>query len=553
MTACPVESLGGDRRATPGGRRRSRVAAIGPALLFFAAWLIVADYHVRWRGCPYDDAFITYRHARNLIAGGGLVFNPGERVLGCSAPLFALYCAGVGAVSEPLGVPLPDAVVSLNGLWFGLVALALATTVRRQCGPPAGWLAGTALLLSRGLFNVSIGGMESSLFTALVLWSWIGLTGSRPRTGALLAGLAGITRPEGLLALPLAGWLAISRRERVGLRRTLPLLVAPGVLWAAFALAYYGDLVPQSLRAKAAPIYPYTLHEAADAWSRVIVSHFFPRGAELAGRVACGGLLLAAAVGAWRLRRRAPLVTAAFVFCAGCWALYVASASRPVPWYRTHLLVPLSIAVLAPLLMAARRLRLDVPHRSPLRATAALVLLAAACELAGLHPWAAVRTLREPARAAAPNSRVLDYRRVAEALDGALPADATLLAPEVGALGYYCHQRILDACGLVSPEALPYLPVPAALRGGRDVGAIPPAMVADLRPDYVVTLPGFAQAGLLRQAWFSRAYAPRWRFALHQPVWGNAEVVVYARIAPAAAAQPGTAVTSLIESRATRN
>ena len=29
-----------------------------------------------------DDAFITYRYARNLARGEGLVFNPGERVEG---------------------------------------------------------------------------------------------------------------------------------------------------------------------------------------------------------------------------------------------------------------------------------------------------------------------------------------------------------------------------------------------------------------------------------------------------------------------------------------
>ncbi len=49
-----------------------------------------------------DDSYITYRYARNLIAGDGFVFNPGERVLGTTTPLYtslmALAALPTGAV-----------------------------------------------------------------------------------------------------------------------------------------------------------------------------------------------------------------------------------------------------------------------------------------------------------------------------------------------------------------------------------------------------------------------------------------------------------------------
>lgn len=32
--------------------------------------------------CVQEDAFISFRYARNLVDGHGLVFNPGERVEG---------------------------------------------------------------------------------------------------------------------------------------------------------------------------------------------------------------------------------------------------------------------------------------------------------------------------------------------------------------------------------------------------------------------------------------------------------------------------------------
>src|SRR5215211_7315006 len=43
---------------------------------------------------PIDDAFITFRYARNLAEGLGLVYNAGEWVLGTTAPLWAIILGG---------------------------------------------------------------------------------------------------------------------------------------------------------------------------------------------------------------------------------------------------------------------------------------------------------------------------------------------------------------------------------------------------------------------------------------------------------------------------
>ena len=51
------------------------------------AWLS----HVAWFLC--DDAFISFRYARNLLEGHGLVFNPGEYVEGYSNFLWTLELA----------------------------------------------------------------------------------------------------------------------------------------------------------------------------------------------------------------------------------------------------------------------------------------------------------------------------------------------------------------------------------------------------------------------------------------------------------------------------
>src|SRR5262245_26731100 len=58
--------------------RRVDLALVGAALV--AAALLLAVF----RAFTVDDAFITYRHARNLAHGHGAVPNPGELVEGVS-------------------------------------------------------------------------------------------------------------------------------------------------------------------------------------------------------------------------------------------------------------------------------------------------------------------------------------------------------------------------------------------------------------------------------------------------------------------------------------
>ena len=55
--------------------------------------IIVAWGLLRSPQNAFDNAFITYRYADNLRSGLGLVYNPGEWVLGTTAPLYAVLLA----------------------------------------------------------------------------------------------------------------------------------------------------------------------------------------------------------------------------------------------------------------------------------------------------------------------------------------------------------------------------------------------------------------------------------------------------------------------------
>ena len=97
--------------------------------------LVIAAGFLLWHITSYwflcDDAFISFRYARNLSEGYGLVFNPGfERVEGYTNFSWVVLLAGLarlGVAPEsaalvlgPIAASATLAVVVLTGMrWFG--------------------------------------------------------------------------------------------------------------------------------------------------------------------------------------------------------------------------------------------------------------------------------------------------------------------------------------------------------------------------------------------------------------------------------------------------
>ena len=97
-------------------------------VLLFLPWLALLGWfsRVAWFLC--DDAFISFRYVRNLLAGHGLVFNPGEYVEGYSNFLWVLELA---AVWGALGVPPEQAAPWLSAACTAATVGALLWWVAR--------------------------------------------------------------------------------------------------------------------------------------------------------------------------------------------------------------------------------------------------------------------------------------------------------------------------------------------------------------------------------------------------------------------------------------
>ena len=68
------------------------IAGLAVVVRLLVAW------HSRFTS---EDFLITLRYAENLAHGQGLVFNPGERVLGTTTPLYTLFLAALSRLGLP--------------------------------------------------------------------------------------------------------------------------------------------------------------------------------------------------------------------------------------------------------------------------------------------------------------------------------------------------------------------------------------------------------------------------------------------------------------------
>ncbi len=113
-----------------------------------------------------------------------------------------------------------------------------------------------------------------------------------------------------------------------------------------------------------------------------------------------------------------------------------------------------------------------------------------------------------PAPAMAWHEIELNYRRMAEALrdEFGVTEQSLVAAGDIGAVGYYSRARILDTVGLITPEVSAYYPLDRSLLIEDANYAIPPAIIFDYRPDYLVVMESFVRNGLARDPAFAELY-----------------------------------------------
>ena len=227
-------------------------------------WAALLAWHAGLAWFWTDDAFISFRYARNLLEGHGLVFNPGEYVEGYTNFLWVLELAALWGL---FGVRPEQAAPWLSVTYTAATLAVVLWWAARAPGLPrrrlVAWMA-VGLLCSSATFAVwtSGGGLETRQFTFFVVLAVVCLLlHGRDRRGLAVASFAlaaaAYTRPEGpLIAACCFAWYAAATVAS-GHRwdgRHLTCLVAPFVALVAahflFRYAYYGEWLPNTYYAK---------------------------------------------------------------------------------------------------------------------------------------------------------------------------------------------------------------------------------------------------------------------------------------------------------------
>ena len=439
-----------------------------------------------------DDAYISYRYARNLSDGLGLVWNPGQHVEGYSNFLWVEMIAGL----DKLGAD-----IVLSGRWLGFALAVVAAGgayyfATRVVDGPAGRIAGLVaalLLASSGTWALwASAGLEPPLFAVLILAAVALHLHERdhPFVGASAAiwALAAMARPDALVLVAVSaafklGDAILRVRAADGLVRPMARELAALLLWISaftavfapyFAWRYttYGWFFPNTYYAKVGGgLLQY------DRGLRYVAAFLQESGGWLL-------FLVPLAIAFTSVRRAAALYLFALIAAWMAYVVYVGGDSllrfrffAPVmPLF--YALAVASIAAITEVIDPGNALK-------RWRAQATVGLVAAAALVFTLQPSAADSSLIAGERRA-----VADRMEIGRWLRANVPATTTVAVVPVGAIAYESRLTVIDMLG-INDEHIAHRDV--------DLGEFPAGhekydseYVLDQHPDIVILFDGLS-------------------------------------------------------------
>lgn len=531
-----------------------------------------------------DDAYTTFRYARNLVNGLGFVYNPGEQVLGTTTPAYTLLLAFASRLSGYADFPRLAVVVNalLNAVAF---ALLLRLTTRLTGWRWAGLAAGLLLALEGRLLDFSTGGMESSFYLTAILGTWALAVEGHTRWAALLAGLAFLIRPDGVtLMVAFLGWLGLEGLHHTGLIHTLPfgldltalrsrrwltalpwaelglslLVVLP---WLIFATLYFGQPIPQSVLAKSElyRIPPFTALRAFIVQLRTVFPFTLPPlqdnqslARQLAQIVLPGVIVL---LGVWASAQRRPRAWAIGLYLVTFIAFYSAGNPFWIGWYEIPIIFFYEVFLLAAGVWVSRWGAAILGRNQPASTgrfssivmpavTGLMFVILAIPFLSRLNvvPWEKPLRPAWVLNAAFNKRREFDYQLMAKMLAPAAHHNRLVAIPEIGAFGYRygpptAPGRLFDTSGLISPKTLDYFPIPDDIPF--EIYSVPRPLMLDLKFDLFVSFDHFIQATIpLDDPEFLALYRPTIGLTSHA-AFGIQRLMTYRRVdAPIEVALP---------------
>lgn len=457
-----------------------------------------------------DDAYITFRYARSILAGSGFVYNPGDKVLGTTTPLYTLTMTVLGALTGGPNAPFPDISLVVNAFADALTSFLLWRIGKQLKFESAGLLAAAAWAVAPFSVTFSIGGMETSVYIlSLVglIWSYLG---KRMVWCGVTASLAFLTRPDALILIGLIGMDVllemIKKRTPAGAWKGPAIFLLISGMWLGFAWWYFGSPLPHSMMAKSLA---YRLNPE-DGLIRLIQHYadpFMDENTFGPASIWYGIFLypfLFIVGGMAALRKNAT----SHLWVWFPWVYFMVFAFFNPLLFRWYLSPPLPVYFLmifigGIVILEAVLAQLKTSQswsRGLKMALCALPLLL----LINAWTFRPDHANQRPAPEMAFIKLELLYRDAAETIIPSLKPGDVVAAGDVGVLGYFTGATILDTVGLNSPIASRYYPADSRIYAINY--AIPANLILDQRPEYVVILEVYGRRGLVNEPSFINQY-----------------------------------------------
>jgi hypothetical protein len=415
------------------------------ALMGIACLFIFYFYHSH----RSDDALITARYAYRLGRGDGLVYNPGDRVQGFTSPLQVLYLGAVSFFAQNRAwLPFLQNLISV-GFLFGMGVL-----LYRIAAPVHGRLFAVCLVgiaCSPGIILNTIG-FETLTYGFFCLLAIHLFTGRKYRPAFLMLALATLTRFDCVLLFALmAFFYLIEFRGKQAPHSPFWIYAIPVGLWLAFAWYYFGSPLPNTLTAKM-----IQGRSGVAFWDSSLIGalrqqfNFFPLASWWIFLVP-GFLLLKSRI------KNSPLLIV-LLWGAGHSLLYFGILKVPSIYFWYHAPTLLAWFIVLACGSCAQgecdrswRNGRERDHGGDgrglgywaARGMTGLFLLAILWQSVGDHrkQLAVEGSYRYPI-----------YRSIAEWLNANTAPEHSVAAFEIGVLGYYCNNRMIDLCNLVNRD-----------------------------------------------------------------------------------------------------
>lgn len=498
-----------------------------------------------------DDAYITYRYARNLAETGALVYNPEqpENAFATTAPAYAVTLAGLNR----LGADIPW-IAALGGvLGILLAAWTLGDGLRRASRasgfpwPDATGLAAGGLLAVAPLLWLVLG-MEGLAALGLTLLGFWYANRRQDTAAAALLALAVLLRFDAAAAV--AAWGALLA-VRLHWRAWQPLALCAGLIAGIYGLMHVllDVPLPTTLASKQAQValgitgfFPNASYLDGAAW--VITGYWRHAPWAVALLAVLAAIGLARLAGTWRRTTAAlwagppqpSLGVHHFAALLLLWsamhlALYVVLGVTPYLWYYLPFAALLSALAAIGLTTAARALPGAPVWVQPLALALLLAVVAGGTVRIHQEMQRQVKVyadllVADPRSAVLPGVQIPSYRQAGEWLAANTPANATVGVADVGLIGYYSQRPMIDFWGLLDRD------VAGALARRDVVWAL-----YHYQPDYLALYGEAPLFGydIFKDRWFQSAYEP-----VHRVPAGR--VTIYQRkqpiVAPPTAAAP---------------